>query len=473
MYNYAMSLFDSFFKKNVVYLSILQVLVALSFFVLIGSIAHIFPKEDVGLYGNFRGLVQVLFVLYTMAFDIALARYLGTYSKDNEAQKEVFSTVVVLFIVSSIFSTAILFLFGTFLTDRFLKNDFLMFLATVFSLFSMGIYKIVYTFYQGKKEIPKANLLQFFSYFLGNIIIAIFIITKTITSIHLIAFLIGFFQFIPVVILAKLIKENFVRKFRFKEISYFAIPRSISVFLSGLALSASVLLATYFYSYTVAADFTITSRILRIVEIVTYAFNIIFMPLIAEKVAEKDFKLLKQSLSPFQDLVIFVGLLGGFLVFSLSKFLILSWLPQRFYPSIFILQIMSPGVFFYFYFVMFRSIIHSMDEKPIQTYIEFAGVLGLFITFFILYKLNLKPAISISVSVDIYFFIKAFYSFVFVNKNLKLEKNKLMWISNSFLLIVLGLLSLKLPAVSIILFLIVETALFFKHYLPILNGTRK
>ena len=468
-----MSLFDNFFRKNVIYLSVVQVLVALSFFILIGSIAHIFPKDDVGLYGNFRGLVQVLFVLYTMSFDIALARYLGTYSKDNNAQKEVFSTVVVLFIISSVFSTIVLFIFSGFLTERFLKRDFLMFLATVFSLFAMGIYKIVYTYYQGKKEIPKANIVQFLCYFIGNVIIAILVITKIITSIHAVAFMLGLFLLLPIFTLIKLIQENFVKNFRFKEICYFALPRSISVFLSGLALSASVLLATYFYSYTVAADFTITSRILRIVEIVTYAFNIIFMPLIAEKVAEKDFKLLKQSLSPFQDIVIFLGLVGGFLVFSLSKFLILSWLPQRFFPSIFILQIMSPGVFFYFYFVMFRSIIHSMEEKPIQTYIELVGVLGLFISFFALYKLNLKPAISISVSVNTYFFLKAVYSYIFVNKRLKLETKKVFWIFNTVFLIFLALLSLKFTLISLIIFLAVEGYFAIKIYIPILSGSRK
>ncbi len=472
MYNYAMSLFDSFFKKNVIYLSILQILVALSFFVLIGSIAHVFPKESVGLYGNFRGLAQVLFVLYTMSFDIALARYLGTYSKNKDAQKEIFSTVVVLFGISSILSTILLFLFSGFLTERFLKNDFLMFLATVFSLFSMGIYKIVYTFYQGKKEIPKANIVQFVAYFTGNIAIAVLVLTGTIKSIHIVAFLLGLFLFSPFVILVKLVKENFVKRFRFKEVCYFALPRSISVFLSGLALSASVLLATYFYSYTVAADFTITSRILRIVEIVTYAFNIIFMPLIAEKVAEGDFKLLKTSLSPFQDIVIYVGLIGAFLVFALSKFLILSWLPERFFPSIFILQIMSPGVFFYFYFVMFRSIIHSMDEKPVQTYIEFVGVFGLFVTFSILYKLNLSPAITISLSVDIYFFLKAFYSFIFVNSRLNLEKKPALWVLNTLFLILLAFLSTKNIVLSIILFILTEGLLGYRVYLPVLTGSR-
>ncbi len=472
MYNYSMSLFDKFFRQNIIYLSIVQVLVALSFFVLIGSIAHAFPKADVGLYGNFRGLVQVLFVLYTMSFDIALARYLGTYSKNKEAQKEVFSTVVVLFVFSSILSTAGLFLFNSFLTKKFLKGDFLIFLATVFSLFSMGIYKIVYTYYQGKKEISKANILQFFVYFLGNVIIALLVLTKVITSIYQVTFTLGLCLFVPIFVLLKLTKENFVKRFRFKEICYFALPRSVSVFLSGLALSASVLLATYFYSYTVAADFTITSRILRIVEIVTYAFNIIFMPLIAEKVAEKDFALLQKSLSPFQDIVIFLGLIGAFLVFVLSKFLILSWLPQRFYPSIFILQIMSPGVFFYFYFVMFRSIIHSMEEKPIQTYIEFVGVPGLFLTFFILYKIGLKPAITISVSVNVYFFLKALYSFIFVNKRLKLEAKSFLWILNFIFLSILAIASLKFLLFSISLFVIVEGFLTYKVYMPILTGSR-
>ncbi len=467
-----MSLFDNFFKKNVIYLSLVQILVALSFFVLIGSIAHTFPKDDVGLYGNFRGLVQVLFVLYTMSFDIALARYLGTYSKNEEAKREVFSSVVVLFVISSIVSTIVMFLFSGFLTERFLKKDFLMFLATVFSLFATGVYKIVYTYYQGQKEIPRANIVQFFSYFIGNVFIAILVITKTITSIHSVAFLLGLFLFLPIFTLMKLIKENFVKNFRFKEICYFALPRSISVFLSGLALSASVLLATYFYSYTVAADFAITSRILRIVEIITYAFNIIFMPLIAEKVAEKDFKLLKKSLSPFQDLVIFLALSGGFVIFALSKFLILTWLPERFFPSIFILQLMSPGVVFYFYFVMFRSIIHSMDEKPVQTYIEVLGVLGLFVCFFALYRLNLKPAISISISVNAYFFLKAVYSYIFVNKRLKLETRKAFWITNTTFLTILAIFSLKFTIIALLIFITVEGYIALKFYLPLLNGSK-
>ena len=467
-----MSLFDNFFKKNVIYLSLVQILVALSFFVLIGSIAHTFPKDDVGLYGNFRGLVQVLFVLYTMSFDIALARYLGTYSKNEEAKREVFSSVVVLFVISSIVSTILMFLFSGFLTERFLKKDFLMFLATVFSLFATGVYKIVYTYYQGQKEIPRANIVQFFSYFIGNVFIAMLVITKTITSIHSVAFLLGLFLFLPIFTLIKLIKENFVNSFRFKEICYFALPRSISVFLSGLALSASVLLATYFYSYTVAADFAITSRILRIVEIITYAFNIIFMPLIAEKVAEKDFNLLKKSLSPFQDLVIFLALSGGFVIFALSKFLILTWLPERFFPSIFILQLMSPGVVFYFYFVMFRSIIHSMDEKPVQTYIEVLGVLGLFVCFFALYRLNLKPAISISISVNAYFFLKAVYSYLFVNKRLKLETRKAFWITNTTFLTILAIFSLKFTIIALLIFITVEGYIALKFYLPLLKGSK-
>ncbi|GEM_PF-2023729 len=470
MYNYCMGLFDRKFKKNAIEVTFVQVLVALSFFVLVGSIAHVFPKDDVGIYGNFRGFVQVLFVLYTMAFDLALARYLGTYSNNKKATKEIFSTVVVLFLISSVVSSLILLTIGDFVSKRFFKGDFSIFLATMFSLFSLGIYKIVYTFFQGKREIRKANMVQFASYFLGNIIISILVLTGVVTSINTIAFLLGFALFLQVIVLFRIMKNNFVFSFRFKEVCVFAIPRSLSVFLSGIALSSSILLATYFYSYNVAADFTITSRVLRIIDIVTYAFNMIFMPLIAEKVEEGNLKVISDSLSPFQDIVVLSGIVGSFLVFYLAKVLILSWLPERFLPSVFILQLMAPSVFFYFYFVMFRSIIHSLEVRPIQTYIEITGVFVLFLCFFVLFKLKLSAAITISMSVNAYFFSKALYSFLFLKKRLNLQTRKCLWGVNALIILLLGAFSLKCPIFSFFVFVISEGAIVFRYYTPILKS---
>ncbi len=465
-------LFDSFFKKNVIWVTVVQVTVALSFFFLIGSIAHTFPKEEVGLYGNFRGIIQIFFVLYIMGLDMAMARYLGTYSDNPESQKEIFSTVLVLFTVFSVSGSIILFFLKDFFTEKFLSGDYLIFFALVFLMFSLGIYKIVYTFYQGKKEIAKANFLQFFVYAFGNVITGVLVFTGVLTSIASIAFILGIWLFLPVIVLVKLIKENFVFKFRFKEIANFSIPRSIHVLLSGTALSSSILLATYFYSYSAAADFTVTSRILRIIDMLAYAFNIIFMPIIAEKVSRKEFSVLKNSLSPYQDLILFFGLAGGFAVFVLSDLLVLSWLPDSFKPAVYILKLISPGFFFYFYYVMFRSIIHSAEEKPLQLYIDIAAIVILFSVFYFGYSNSLSAAIAISTAINSYFFVKALLSHIFLKKLFSLEWSKKLHLTHIVFILLCVFLYLVSPVLSAVVFLFGEGLLFYKSVFPVLKSIK-
>ena len=177
-------LFDRKFRYNIVQTGLVQVFSMASFVILLVFVLPRFiSKPDLGLYVTFRALVASLFPLYTVALDIAQARYLGYHTGDSDKQKSVTSTVLVIFFFVAIISTSLVLPAKSFILNHFFDGNISMFYALITALALTGTYRISYTFFQGHKKMRWANVLQSAIFIFGNLLAAILITTGAISGI--------------------------------------------------------------------------------------------------------------------------------------------------------------------------------------------------------------------------------------------------------------------------------------------------
>ncbi|NOY24167.1 MAG: hypothetical protein GXO70_11750 [Acidobacteria bacterium] len=411
-----MGLFNREIRKNVMITILTQILIAISFLVMLGVISRIFSKEEMGLYGNYKSLLQSLFFLYTFGMDIGLARYLGFYDNNREMQDRCFSTVVVLYLVLLIGSTIILCFLGNFLTRHFLGGDKTLFYYTVLALILIGAFKIVYTFYQGTRHMVAANFLQLFVLAGGNFLLTALIlggIVQTLKSAILILSIVMAIALVPLMIL---IRHQFHWQFNFSEIIRYSLPRAPHIFLAGIMLTFGIILASYYYSYSLAGDFTVTTRLFRILGMGAYGFNMVLLPEVAAMVGAGKHIELSLSLDRYGNLIMHIGLVGMFACYVLSPLLIRLWLAEQYMSAVPILQIFSFSIPLYLYYLMFRSAIHGMDERPVQLYIDLVSFAVLLFAFFGLKSWVDNPAILISITMAISFSTNGLLSIYYLNR---------------------------------------------------------
>ena len=128
-------LFDRKFRYNIVQTGLVQVFSLASFVILLVFVLPRFiSKPDLGLYVTFRALIASLFPLYTVALDIAQARYLGYHTGESDEQRSVTSTVLIVFFIVAIISTSLLFLAKSFILNHFFDHNISMFYALTAAL---------------------------------------------------------------------------------------------------------------------------------------------------------------------------------------------------------------------------------------------------------------------------------------------------------------------------------------------------
>ncbi len=426
-----MGLFNRETRKNIVLTILTQGLIAVSFLVMLGVLSRTFSKTDMGLYGNYKSLLQFLFFLYTFGMDIGLARYLGFYSENSEMQDRCFSTVVVLYLGLVVVSTLLLFSVGDFFIRRFLGGDSILFYYTIIALLLIGTFKIIYTYYQGVRRMVAANLLQLAGLAGGNFLVTILIVTGILRTFKSVILFLSVAMGIALFPLVVLIFRRFHFRFNFSEMIRYSFPRAPHIFLSGIILTFGIMLSSYFYSYSLAGDFTVTTRLFRILGMVAYGFNMVLLPGVAAMIGSGRHRELRHSLDRYGNLILHLGLIGMFGCYVFSPLVIRLWLTNRYLSAVPILRIFSFSIPLYLYYLMFRSAIHGMDERPIQLYIDICAFSVLLLAFFGLRQWLHNPSIIIATAMALAFSAYGLLSMYYLYRRLSTAVRFKPWVLNT------------------------------------------
>jgi len=422
-----MTLFDRTTRYNVIITISTQVIIAISFLVMLGALSRVFPKSDMGLYGNYKSLLQFLFFLYTFGMDIGLARYLGFYSDNPEMQDRSLSTVVVLYLVLAVVSTGFLYAFRDFVTVRLFGGDPFLFHCTVLALALLGTFKIIYTYYQGMRRMVAANLLQLAVLGGGNFLVTALVLTGVIRDLRTVVLLLSVVLAIAIPPLVVMVVRRFHCRFNFGEMIRYSFPRAPHIFLSGIILTFGIMLASYFYSYAMAGDFTVTTRLFRILGMGAYGFNMVLLPGVAAMAGTGRSRELNQSLERYGNLVMHLGIVAMFVCYVLSPPAIRIWLTDQYVSAIPILRIFSFSIPLYLFYLMFRSAIHGMDERPIQLYIDLASFAVLLASFFLVRNLMDRPAQVIAIAMALAFATNGLLSIFYLHRVAGVRAHMVSW----------------------------------------------
>lgn len=455
-------MFDKKFKFNVLQTGFSEFINAIVQFVFIFSLPFFISKENLGLFFSYKAVVASLLVMFRFAFDIALTRYLGFFSGNESKQKQVFSSTLILFGVASIISILILMFFSQLIEIKFFDNNFNLIVYLIVTLFLHGVYRICYCFYQGKLKIALANILSLTVYSGGHLVIILLLFFKFIGDVETIILCSSLIFIVTLIPFVKIIYENFVFDFEFREILEYSIPRVPHMVLSGFLMSANVMLAKYFFTNEAAGDLGITTRMFQIIGMFAYSFNMILLPKVSEMIGKGETKELKISMEKYIDVIIFLGTVATFLFFTITP-KILNFLPPQYKTAEIVLKVFTFAILPYTIYMMLRSIIHGIDKKPIQLYVDLASISVLFITFFILRLYISNPLVIISISMTASMFTSGMYSVVYLLTKLKIKPLVKKWTFHILFITVLCILSTKAFYTSIFMLIILESTSILKY----------
>ncbi len=422
-------LFDQRFKRNIIQTGVVQILNIASFVVLLVFVLpRTITKEELGLYVTFRALVNTLFPLYTCGLDIAQARYLGFYAGNRKKQDSITTTVIAIFFGVCLVSTGLILLLRPFLLDRFLDGNTSFLWAIMAALLFTGMYRISYTYFQGHKQMQWANLLQFLIFVAGNAVLAVLVWFRWVTNLDHIIIIVAGLPGIAIIPFGYILMKRLTRSFQFRTVLKYALPRLPHLFFTGMIMSGAVILAKYFYTTELAGDFGIATRFFQLVGTLAYAFNMVMLPGVSELWGKGQREELARSLRSYANLVVWAGTACIFGFFVFGPLAIQWFLPPQYEPGIPILKVMAAAALPYFFYIMFRSTIHGVDERPVQVLIDSVQLMTLLASFFTLrYLIPDRPDMIIAFTMTLTYFSSGIASYQYISSRVGFHGDYLMW----------------------------------------------
>lgn len=454
-------LFDQKFRNHVVHTAAVQGLGLGAFILLLVFVLPRFiSRADLGLYLTFRALLVVLYPLFSFGLDIAQARYLGYFREEAGKQRDVTASVLLLHLAASGCATIVLFLARPFLLTRFLDNQHTLFAALLTGLLLIGVQRIAYSYFQGHRQMGRANMLQGLVTVVGTLTVAVLVITGFLRSLTGILWFVALVPGVSLVPFVWILYRHGMSTTRLGTIFSYSAPRVFHVLFTGLFMSAPIILAKYYFDSALAGDVGIATRFFQGVETLAYAFNMVLLPGVSDFWARQKLDELRYAMSVYTDQVLHLALATVFAFFAAGPLVIHWFLPAAYANSIPVLQVLAAAALPYCIYAMFRSIIHGIDHRPIHLWIDLVGLLALLGSFFLLqWAYPLKPYAMLSLS----FFAGAAFagsgSLIYSLARIRFSLGtRFLLIHGAFVLLLL-VLSIKLTAIWSVVLLLVEVVL--------------
>ncbi len=460
------SLFSFAFKKDIFFTIITQLLNTAVFAVmLLFVLPHYITKSELGTYILFRSFVLVLLPLFTCGIDLAQARYLGYFTNDTKKQQVITASVLLLFVVVLIFATSVFLFFKPFITEHFFENNGSIFYALLTALISTSIFRIVYTYYQGKREIFFANTIHILIIFCGYTVasfLIVFGILNNLTKILWFVAVIPLFSLIPFIAIT--IKTSF-KTLEFSTIIHYSFPRVPYVILNGFLMSSAIILIKYFHGGSVVGDIAISSRFFQFIEIIAYAFNVVLLPNIAYFWYEKQLQSLSASINRYLNQLFFTGTSLMFIFFVFAPIVINFFLPLQYNGAVLYIKVMSLSVIPYMLYSMVQHVINAVDKRPILLFIDIGRLIFLLLPFFVIFSTFPDyPGYAVSISFVISFWIGGVMSYYYLLNKLNITSRNNLLLLHLLFVILLMVVSMFSNILSIVFFVVVESFFVWKQF---------
>jgi len=345
-------------------------------------------KEYFGLFILMRRWVAVLLPILTLNLSIALTRYVS-YEKENAGFYLHISLLISTAVSSIVF--LVFFLFPQTFAGLFFKstafNTFVFILA--FFLVANYVELITYSYFRGKLNMNAANAMRVLFYgfpvLLGLVLLLLKI--KDYAAFLYLYFLIyslwgvlmGCYYLRKEFSSARLkniLKKKWKSVFnRSRGLFLFSLIRIPSVLFDSLIFSFPVFFAAHKISVVAAGYMGLVVAVLRLLEIFSMPFNMIFLPKFSSLKKNDDMENIKSySLLVLDFIFTFLPILVV-MIFGLARFIILIWVGPAYLT---IAKSVAAAILFSMFYLAFALIRGILDGLFVFPFNNFIGLSGFF-----------------------------------------------------------------------------------------------
>jgi O-antigen/teichoic acid export membrane protein len=382
------------FLKDLFSTGFSQVAVILFGVVLLKLLAAGFTKDDFGLFNVVRRWDMVLLPLLTLNMSIGLARYVS-----YEQEKATFFlhlSMAVTLVFCLVFFPALFIFPATFsiLLFKTPNHSQLVMILTLFVLANL-LHLLAYSYFRGKLNMNAANLMRTLFFGFPLIPAVLVLAFKTKNQFAPVSYLYLFF--LAYALWGVFISLFFLRKefsisqltaifmkgresvkealHQGKSVLTFSLSRIPGVFFSAMVFSFPVLYASHRISLTAAGYIGIVVVVLRLFEVFSMPFNMIFLPKFSTLKREHD----SRHITEYSQIVlnfIFTFLpFCGVIMFGLIPFVVYIWFGSTYLIAADSVALAVLFSVFYLAFALIRGILDGLFEFPYTNIISFSGFL--------------------------------------------------------------------------------------------------
>jgi len=343
-------------------------------------------KEYFGLFILMRRWVTVLVPILTLNLSIALTRYVS-YEKENAGFYLHISLLVSTAVSAIVFSA--FFLFPQTFAGLFFKNSAFNTFVFILAVFLAANYieLIAYSYFRGKLNMNTANALRVLFYGFPVLLALVLMLLKI--KNHA-AFLYLYFLIYSLwgvlmgcwylrrefsfALLKNILKKKWQSLFnRSRKLFLFSFIRIPSVVFDSLIFSFPVFIAAHKISITAAGYMGIVVAVLRLLEMFSMPFNMIFLPKFSSLEKNGDRENIKNySLLVLDFIFTFLPVLVV-TVFGLARFIILIWVGPAYLPTAKSVAVAVLFSMFYLAFALIRGILDGLFVFPFNNFIGLSG----------------------------------------------------------------------------------------------------
>ena len=378
------------FLKDLFSTGFSQIGVLLFGVLLLKVMAAALSKEYLGLFFIIRRLVAVLLPMVTLNLSIGLARYAGTESGKSESYLNIslVTTAVlssIIFIVLSLFHKSFAVLF--FEDSRYSPFVFVL----VLFLFANMVFLVAYSYFRGKLNMTAANVLKVLFYGFPLVLALVLMAVKTVdhsTALHLYFLIyslygaiISFYflrgQFSLAGITGILKKKLTAALLESRDLFHFSLVRVPTVLFNALIFGFPVFMATHKISLAAAGYMGIVVAVLRLLEVFSMPFNMIFLPKFSSLKEKKEMENIKTYSRVVLDFILTFLPVMAITLFGLTRFIVLLWFGADYLTASDSVAIAILFSMFYLAFALVRGILDGLFTFPFNNIISLAGFVAL------------------------------------------------------------------------------------------------
>lgn len=437
-----MKIFLAFRSKSYQDLSVTflaQIGVTLINIILLKLLAQLLSKEGFGVYLVIRRVIGFAFPVLSLNLAVSMARNISF----NRERAEFY--LISSFLIISFFSVVLLLFLPIYqnLLSKILFGNISyagLILPMIIFLHSNSFQILCEGYFRGHHNFNKGNSVTFLFWLTSLITLVVFLFSLDDFKITLyyyfilfaiIAYLVNFLLLILDDKFRNNVRLSITKIFDLKifraERGYFnfGISRLPTGFLLSAVFFIPLLVASSSISLEVAASVGIIISIIRMMQVVVYPFNLIFIPKFSLYKATNNKEVIYKNSKMVLEFIFTFPFLLGLFIYFFSPEVIMLWFGIKYMEVVQYLSIVGVFIGFFLSYILIRGILDGLIEYPYSNIITLSGAIGTGVISIltIYFSWNL---LGLSISIVVGILIMGIISIIVLakNQNIKLINRK-------------------------------------------------